>query len=36
MKDVVWKSFKLGDVVQRKTPPSTNVPAKNLEIRETC
>ena len=35
MQDVVWKSFKLGDIIQRKTPPSTNVPAKNLEIRET-
>lgn len=35
MKDIIWKSFLVGDLLERKTPPSTNTPAKNLTIHLT-
>ena len=34
MKQTVWKSFKLGDLFNRKTPPNTGKPAKELNISE--
>jgi hypothetical protein len=32
MANVIWKSFKLGELFQRKTPPNTGKPAKELTI----
>lgn len=34
MENIVWQSFKLGDLFKRKTPPNTGKPAKALTIYE--
>ena len=34
MSNIVWKAYRLKDIFKRNTPPSTNVPAKELEIYE--
>ena len=32
MCEVIWKAYKISQLFRRCTPPSTNVPAKELEI----
>ena len=34
MNDIIWKAFKLSDNFYRQTPPSTNMPAKELNISD--
>lgn len=34
MNNIIWKAFKLSDSFYRQTPPSTNMPAKELNISD--
>ena len=34
MDNVIWKAFKISEIFKRVTPPSTNVPAKALNISD--
>ena len=34
MNNIIWKAFKLSDSFYRQTPPSTNMPAKKLNISD--
>ena len=34
MNEVIWRAYKISNLFKRCTPPSTNVPAKELEIHD--